>query len=108
MDSETANNSEATATDEKRKNTVFIGRKPTMSYVLAVLTQFSSGTNEVRIKARGRSITTAVDVAEVVRNRFIQGVNVKEVGISTEEIKADSGEKINLSAIEIILTKNLI
>jgi DNA-binding protein len=53
----------------KDSNTVYIGRKPTMSYVLAVITNFnSSETKEVMIKARGRSITTAVDTAEIVRS----------------------------------------
>ena len=51
--------------DEKPDNTVYIGKKPTMNYVLAVATQFNSGTAEVIIKARGKSISKAVDVAEI-------------------------------------------
>ncbi len=43
-----------------------------MNYVLAVLTQFNSGATEVSIKARGRAISRAVDVAEIVRKRFCQ------------------------------------
>ena len=62
-------------TAEKRRtdeNVIYVGHKPPMSYVLAVVTQFNtSGSDEVIIKARGRSISTAVDAAEIVRNRFV-------------------------------------
>ena len=53
----------------KEQNTVYVGRKPIMNYVLAVITSFnSSDTKEVTLKARGRAITAAVDVAEIVKN----------------------------------------
>jgi len=52
-------------TKEKRRNdenVIYVGRKPPMSYVLAVVTQFNtSGSEEVVIKARGRAISTTVD-----------------------------------------------
>ena len=85
-------------------NTVFVGKKPTMSYVLAVVMQFSDGISEVHIKARGRNISRAVDVAEVVRNRFVQGANTR-VDIGTEEIIDDNSNKLNVSTIDIILNK---
>jgi len=44
---------------------VLIGRKPVMNYVLACITLFHSGAKEVNIKARGRAISRAVDVAEI-------------------------------------------
>jgi len=86
-------------------NIVYIGKKPTMNYVLAVVTQFGGGNKEVIIKARGRSISTAVDVAEIVRNRFAQDVSVKDIRISTEELEREEGRKANVSSIEIFLTK---
>ncbi len=52
---------------------VFVGNKPVMNYVLAVVTQFNSGAKDVRIMARGRAISRAVDVAEVSRSRFLPG-----------------------------------
>ena len=71
----------------KDSKTVFIGRKPTMDYVLAVMSHFnSSDNNEVVIKARGRAISTAVDVAEIVNKRFLKDLNVEDVKIDTEEI----------------------
>ncbi len=83
---------------------VYVGNKPVMNYVLAVVTQFNSGTNKVTIKARGRAISRAVDVAEVVRNRFLDNVEVKDILISTEKVTSDRGET-NVSAMEITIGK---
>jgi DNA-binding protein len=86
------------------ENAVFVGNKPVMNYVLAVLTQFNSGVNEVSVKARGRAISRAVDVAEIVRKRFLPDVDVKDIKISTEKVESEQGEA-NVSAIEITLAK---
>lgn len=87
------------------ENIVYIGNKPVMNYVLAVVTQMNSGVTEVILKARGRAISRAVDVAEIVRNRFIYDVDVKSIDISTEEIVGNEGTSSNVSAIEIRLSK---
>jgi DNA-binding protein len=92
-------------TDEKPDNTVYIGKKPTMNYVLAVATQLNSGSTDVIIKARGRSISKAVDVAEIVRNRFVQEAQVEDIKISTEVLEGDEGKTSNVSSIEIFLKK---
>ena len=56
---------------------IFVGNKPPMSYVLAIITSLSSGKlKEITLKARGQAITTAVDVAEIARNRFIKDLKV--------------------------------
>ncbi len=86
------------------ENAVFVGNKPVMNYVLAVLTQFNSGVKEVAVKARGRAISRAVDVAEIVRKRFLPDVDVKDIKISTEKVESEQGEA-NVSAIEIVLVK---
>ena len=86
-------------------NTVFIGKKGVMSYVLAVITQFNNGVSEVIIKARGKAISRAVDVAEVVRQRFMSEVNVKDIRISTEELQSEEGNMVKVSAMEITLSK---
>ena len=94
-------------TKEKKtdENVIFVGRKPPMSYVLAVVTQFNSnGSKNVIIKARGKSISTAVDTAEIVRNRFIQNAKVKDIVIGTESMINEEGRESNVSSIEIILT----
>ncbi|MEA3558764.1 MAG: DNA-binding protein Alba [Candidatus Thermoplasmatota archaeon] len=87
-------------------NTVFIGRKPTMNYVLAVMTQFSTGAENVTLKARGRAISKAVDVAEIVKNRFLNTASVQDIHIGTENIEDEERENgINVSWIEILLDK---
>lgn len=86
-------------------NIVYIGKKPTMNYVLAVVTQFNSGSDEVVIKARGKSISRAVDVAEIVRNRFIQDAKVKDIKIDTEQLSSEGERTANVSSIEIYMDK---
>lgn len=85
-------------------NVVFVGKKPVMNYVLAVTTQFNR-VDEVIIKSRGQAISRAVDAAEIVRNRFMTEVNVKDISISTEEMKREDGSMLNVSAMEITLAK---
>lgn len=89
------------------ENVVFVGKKPAMSYVLACVTQFNEGMPEVFLKARGRAISHAVDVAEIVRNKFVIGTEVKGINIGTEVITSDAGEKLNVSSIEIKLGKKV-
>lgn len=87
-------------------NAVLIGRRPVMSYVLACITLLQGGATEVDIKARGRAISRAIDVIEIVRRRFIQDVKVKEIKIGTEQITSEeSNAPINVSTIEITLAK---
>jgi len=88
-------------TDE---NTIYVGNKPPMSYVLAVVTQFNGGSDEVIIKARGRAISRAVDTAEITRNRFVTDAKIKDIKIGTESITNEEGRNSNVSSIEISLT----
>jgi len=92
--------------DGKDPNTIYIGKKGVMGYVLAVVTQFNNtGTSEVKIKARGNMISRAVDVAEIVRHRFLTSASVKGIAISTEELLSEDGTKSKVSSIEITLVK---
>lgn len=91
--------------EAQEDNTIFVGRKPSMAYVLGVITQFSDGKKEVFVKARGKAISRAVDVAEIVRRRFINGLEVKDIQIGTEERELEDKTKINVSTITIILSK---
>jgi len=86
------------------ENTIFVGNKPAMSYVLAVVTQFKSS-YEVVIKARGRAISKAVDTAEITRNRFVTDAKIKDIKIGTESVVNEEGNNFNVSSIEIYLTK---
>ncbi len=87
------------------ENIVFIGKKGTMAYVLAVVTQVNQGNSEILLKARGRAISKAVDVAEIVKNKFIKELKVNSINISTEEISSEEGNPLKVSAIEISLLK---
>jgi len=91
--------------DSKNDNVVFIGKKPSMSYVLAVVTQFGEGQSDVHLKARGRAISKAVDVAEIVKNKFVQDAKIEDIKIGTEQIESENKEMINVSTLEITLKK---
>jgi DNA-binding protein len=89
---------------DKDSNTVFIGQKEPMTYVMAVVTQYNTGNNSVVIKARGKAISKAVDVAEIVRHRFITDLSVSDIKIDTEEVQREEGT-MKVSSMEITLTK---
>jgi DNA-binding protein Alba len=87
---------------------VFVGRKPAMSYVLAIITSLSaSDAKEITLKARGQAITTAVDVAEITRSRFLKDLKVSKISIGTEEMPPREGENNArmVSTMEITLVK---
>ncbi len=88
-------------------NVVYIGRKPAMNYVLAVITSFSSSdTEEIILKARGRSITTAVDVAEITKRKFMKGLRIDKISTGTEEMPLEEGGTRSISSIEITLVRS--
>jgi DNA-binding protein len=93
-----------TEKERSDENTIYVGSKPPMSYVLAVVTQFNGGSDEVVIKARGRAISRAVDTAEITRNRFVTNAKIKDIKISTESMSNEEGRTSNVSSIEISLT----
>lgn len=91
----------------KEPNVVFVGNKPPMNYVMAVITAFNMGDGtHVTLKARGRAISTAVDVAEITRHRFFKETKVDAISIGTEQITPrEGGNPRNVSTMEISLTK---
>jgi DNA-binding protein len=92
----------------EKSGIVFVGSKPPMDYVLAVITRLSaSNAKEVILKARGQAITTAVDVAEITRNRFLKDLKISKIAIGTEEMPPREGENRArmVSTMEITLTK---
>jgi DNA-binding protein Alba len=98
--------------EEKRRSpdsfgaTVFIGLKPTMTYVFQVVTQLNSGAGPVVVKARGNAIAKAVDVVEVVRRKFLEGqVEVGAIAIGTERLTNRDGRDANVSSIAIPLIR---
>ena len=88
-------------------NNIFIGGKPFMNYVTGVVMHFTTqNAPEVIIKARGKFISRAVDVAEVTSKRFLPGqINVDNIKIDSEEFKNKEGRDVRVSIIEISLKK---
>jgi DNA-binding protein len=89
----------------REPGTVFIGPKPVMNYVTACLTVFNTGGKECTLKARGNSISRAVDTVEVLRRGFLKDLVVKDIKLGTEEMMREGNRKSNVSTIEIIVTK---
>ncbi len=88
-------------------NSVFVGNKAFMNYVTAVVMQFTTkNAEEVTIKARGKFISRAVDIAEVASKRFLNGqIEVKDIKIDSEEFENKEGKQVRVSTIEITLAK---
>jgi len=94
---------------KRDENVIFIGSKPFMNYVTGVVMQFTKqGNSQVIVKARGKFISRAVDVAEVTTKRFLneQNIKVTDIKIDSEEFENKEGRKVNVSTIEITLGKN--
>ena len=89
--------------EEAAPNIVRIGKKPTMNYVVACVTLFNTGVPEVLVRARGQSITKAIDTVEMLRRAFFKNVQVRSVDIGTEDVTRDDGSTASLSTIEIML-----
>jgi DNA-binding protein len=93
--------------EQENNHTVFIGPKPFMNYVTGVVMQFTTqGADEVFIKARGKFISRAVDIAEVASKRFLENtVELKGIKIDSEEFENKEGKQVRVSTIEITLGK---
>jgi len=92
----------------EKSETIFVGKKPPMSYVMAIIRSLSaSNAKEITLKARGQAITTAVDVAEITMRRFLKDLKISKIGIGTEEMPPREGENRArmVSIIEITLTR---
>ncbi len=86
------------------ENVIFVGKKPTMNYVLAVVTQFNNNVDRITIKARGKAISKAVDIAEITRHKFIQNAKYQNIKVETETLQGERGDS-NVSSIEITLIR---
>ncbi|NVM29317.1 MAG: DNA-binding protein Alba [Candidatus Helarchaeota archaeon] len=90
--------------DRKKDDIVFIGQKTAMNYVMACLTVIQSGFKEVTLKARGKAISRAVDVAEILRNRFMKDkIELKKIETGTEVLEREDQGKFSVSTIDIVL-----
>ena len=85
---------------------ILVGKKPAMDYVLNTVSRLSDE-NELEILARGKNISKAVDVAEILKNRFREDLNKREINIDTDKYTADDGKERKISSISIKLSKNV-
>jgi DNA-binding protein len=85
------------------KETVIVGLKPVMNYVVACMTLFNSGTEQVKVRARGRNISKAVDVVEMLRRVFLADLNIADIKIGTEHHTKPEGKEASVSVIELFL-----
>ncbi|MHA1270398.1 MAG: DNA-binding protein Alba [Candidatus Helarchaeota archaeon] len=87
---------------KSEENVIFIGRKPAMNYVMACFTVIQSGVKELVIKARGKSISKAVDVLEILKNRFMKDqITINNIITGTEQIESKDRGTFSVSTIEI-------
>jgi DNA-binding protein Alba len=87
-----------------KNNIVIIGKKATMNYVIACLTLFNSGFQDIIIKARGQPICRAIETVEMLRTSFVKNLTIKKIDIGSMEYST-LGRLKNISTIEITLSK---
>jgi len=87
-----------------QENLVRVGKKPVMNYVVACVTLFNSGAEEVVLRARGQSINNAVDIVERLK-KFQKNLLVRNINIGSEDVTRPDGTKASISTIEIALKK---
>ena len=76
-----------------------------MIYVGETLTQLSTRVT-VTIKARGKKITHAVDVSQMIVKRMnTVGYFISDVRISSDLLTSQDGKQRNVSTMEIDITK---
>ena len=91
--------------EQRDPNTIYVGRKPVMSYVLAAVTLFNNGSNEVKLKARGRATSRSIDVSQILKNRFFKDLKITGFDVGTEELTNEDGTQSRVSSLLLTLTK---
>ena len=84
---------------------VIVGLKPIMNYVVACMTLFNAGAPSIKVRARGRNISKAVDVVEMLRRVFLRDIEVEKIDLGTETHTVPTGKEASVSTIEIRLVK---
>ena len=104
--SEITNDSTEIKKIPEERDVIFVGTKPIMTYVSATLTQLSTRPT-VTIKARGKRITQAVDVSQMIVKRMDSvGYVISDVRILSNSLTSQDGKQRNVSAMEIDISKN--
>jgi DNA-binding protein len=94
-----------TARPPKASNEIFIGKKPLMVYVTATLVQLANEPTVI-IKARGKSITRAVDVAQIIVKRMDTiGYKIGPIKLGSEQVTSEDGKIRNVSTIDVPISR---
>ncbi len=95
----------SSAETRRPSNEILIGKKPLMTYVTATLVQLANEPT-VLVKARGRSITRAVDVAQIIVKRMNNiGYKIGPVRIGSQTMQSEDGRERNVSTIEVQISR---
>lgn len=89
---------------ESKPNVVLVGNKPVMNYVVACVTFFNQGVDNISLKARGRAISKTIDTVELLKRAFVKDLIVKNINIGTEVVEREN-RKSNVSTMEISVEK---
>jgi DNA-binding protein len=93
-----------TETGRRKRDLVIIGMKPIMNYVVASLTLFNEGAENIKLRAKGKHISKAVDTVDLLQRILLKDLKVNNVEIDTDVLTRDDGKKANVSVIEILLS----
>ncbi|MCS7136052.1 MAG: DNA-binding protein Alba [Nitrososphaerota archaeon] len=90
---------------EQPVSTILVGKKPLMNYVLACLTSLQGGSSSIVVKARGRAISKAVDLVQIIQKRFYKDLKITDIKIGTDQVTGQDNRTINVSTIEISISR---
>jgi len=90
---------------EQPVSTILVGKKPLMNYVLACLTSLQGGSNNLVVKARGRAISKAVDLVQILQKRFYKDLKIVDIKIGTDQVTGQDNRTVNVSTIEISISR---
>jgi len=93
--------------ESQPKGVILVGKKPVMNYVMAAVLALQSD-GDLVLRARGRAISRAVDVSQIIINRFARDYEVKAVNIGAEERVGQDGRARAVSTIEIVLGRRAV
>lgn len=91
------------ANSSGKRNLVIMGVKPLMNYVVACLSLFNGGAETVLIRARGKHISKAVDLVELIKRVFLRDAEIRGIKLGTDDLVRDDGKDAKVSIIEIML-----
>lgn len=89
----------------EKDNSIYVGDKPFMNYVTAIVMQFTTHEQEtVVVKARGKYISRAVDISEMAEKDFLEGVvKINDIQTDSQLVTNREGKEVRVSTITVIL-----